>query len=143
MTVDRSYAPVQRELRLPDVEKRPSAIGEFITGVKRAISSQSSYPEDEYEEVEDTNEGSVDIPREAPFEDVMEVIQPRTKVEKKGEVSRTKVLCAATPDQITEVTNNYLNKIETDPKLSNVIVKDIKFSSSSAGYSVLIWMVQK
>lgn len=82
---------------------------------------------------------------ETPVEDIMEIIGPKAR--QKNNVpakkrTRGKILIAATPEQLTNKLNQYLENIETNPKLQNIVAEDIQYSSNNQGYSVLIMLGQ-
>lgn len=145
----------RKKVTLPEDES-PSPIGNFIRSVKESISgSTKNIPDDEYEYAEGETDNIPIESSEEEYQEIMGVISPRRINEDKGmrpmqpyeyedivkvALSRVKVISGATPEQLEEKVNRYLNAIESDTKLSNVSINDIKFSATQNGYSVLIWM---
>lgn len=106
-------------------------------------------PEDEFEdEYSFTEPGTSGKPIETDLNDVMEILNkkeptedapidiPETIPEKPR--TRVKSFAAPTPSQLVDKINEYLNKVETDPRLANLTVHDVQYSSNDQGYSALI-----
>lgn len=146
-TTERVYSG-RRKVVLPE-EDSSQSLGRFFKSVKDTITGSSKdIPDDEYEYEE--NPGIENIPIESSdeeYRDIMDVIsrrKPREMVEdvvtNSIPLSRVKIISGATPAQLEDNVNKYLNAIESDAKLVNVSINDIKFSATQNGYSVLIWM---
>ena len=150
----------RRKVTLPEEDSSPS-IGNFFRSVKESITGSATnlpddeyeYADDEYEYAESGIENMSIESSEEEYQEIMGVISPRQSQEtidyegqsdintsRKIPLSRVKIISGATPAQLEENVNRYLNAIERDSKLANVSINDIKFSATQNGYSVLIWM---
>ena len=84
-------------------------------------------------------EGSSDTPFETPIEEVMEVLTPKKPVEpKKKRLRVPAILNAPTPEQLKTKINTYLEKLESDPRLGDLVFENLQYSSNDQGYSCMI-----
>lgn len=134
-----------------------SSIRDFINPVKDEpftdISSSSQFDPVTGQTPDEAPVQPEKIPIETDVEEVMAVIaphrkrkepkpepdpMPKTEPTPSNDAVRIKIFTAAVPGEVERKVNEYLEKVETDPRLANLRLISTDIASSGQGYSVML-----